>query len=72
MIDSVRLHGHSDRPDWQVAVIDGQPRTVVNLPMIAQLVRHSPLGQTAALAALVGHLPADAHAELTRMVGGAK
>ncbi|WOQ15640.1 hypothetical protein [Raineyella sp. W15-4] len=72
MIRSVFVPGkpESDRPDWDVAIVDGQPEQVLNAAMIAELVKTSPLGVPGALAALRGNLPDDVHARIVRMVGG--
>lgn len=34
----------SETPDWDVAIMDGQPEVVVNLAGVAELVRKCPLG----------------------------
>lgn len=72
MIRSTRLGTGVDPsvPDWNVATIDGRPEVMVNLAAIAGLVRHSPLGVPAALAALAGHMPAHALDQLAALVYG--
>lgn len=37
------------RPDWNVAVVDGQPEVVVNLAAVAVLVKRAPVGEAEAL-----------------------
>lgn len=43
----------TDRPDWQVAIIDGQPEVVVNRAMVEALIEQSPLGEAEARRRLV-------------------
>lgn len=38
----------AEAPDWQVAVVDGQPEVVVNRAAIEVLIRESPLGEAEA------------------------
>ncbi|GGR80182.1 hypothetical protein GCM10010169_25440 [Micromonospora fulviviridis] len=35
-------------PDWDVAIVDGQPTQVVNAAMVRALMRDSPLGEQVA------------------------
>lgn len=47
-------------PDWQVAIIDGQPEVVVNAAAVARMVCASPYGVHRAMAALKRAMtPAD-------------
>lgn len=55
---------------WDVAVIDGEPQTVVNLPMVAEMVKASPLGVAAALCRMRGVLPAEHYGRLSELVNG--
>lgn len=34
----------TDAADWNVAILDGSPEAVVNLPAVAAMVKASPLG----------------------------
>ena len=38
----------TQRPDWNIAVINGQPEIVLNTAMVRALVRSSPLGEEVA------------------------
>lgn len=55
---------------WDVAVIDGEPQTVVNLPMVAELVKASPLGVAAALGLMRGMLSTEHFGRLSELVNG--
>lgn len=55
---------------WDVAVIDGKPQTVINLAMVAELVKTSPLGVSAALGRMRGMLPAEHFGRLSELVNG--
>ena len=35
--------------DWNVAVFDGEPEMVANLAAVAEMVRHAPIGEPAAI-----------------------
>jgi len=35
----------ADTPDWQVAIIDGQPEIVLNRAVVEAPITHSPLGE---------------------------
>jgi hypothetical protein len=35
----------ADTPDWQVAIIDGQPEIVLNRAAVEAPITHSPLGE---------------------------
>lgn len=41
------------RPDWQIAIIDGQPEVILNRSAIEALIANSPLGPTEARRRLV-------------------
>jgi hypothetical protein len=51
-------------PNWNVAIVDGQPEQVVNTAGLAALVRMSPLGVNEAMRRLQGTIPAEAFADL--------
>lgn len=36
------------QPDWNVAVVDGNPEVVINRAALEQLIKQSPLGETEA------------------------
>lgn len=36
------------RPDWNIAIVDGQPEMVVNAAMVRELMKQSPLGEEVA------------------------
>lgn len=55
---------------WDVAVIDGKPQTVVNLPMVAEMVKASPLGREVALWRMRGCLSAEHFGRLRCLVAG--
>lgn len=40
-------------PDWQVAIVDGQPEIVVNAAAVRELMRQSPLGPEVAKQRLI-------------------
>lgn len=40
-------------PDWDVAVVDGQPEMVINAAMVRALMRESPIGEAAARRRLI-------------------
>lgn len=40
-------------PDWDVAVVDGQPEVVVNAAAVRALMRQSPLGEEVARQRLI-------------------
>jgi len=46
-------------PDWQVAVIDGEPEVVINAPAIAVLIKQSPLGSAEAARRLRAAMGSD-------------
>lgn len=60
----------SSKPDWQVAIIDGQPVEMVNLPGLAELVKASPLGRREALARMRAMLPDDYYRQLEQLMEG--
>ena len=60
----------SSKPDWQVAIVDGQPVEMVNLPGVAELVKASPLGRREALARMRAMLPDDYYRQLEQLVEG--
>ncbi len=43
------------KPDWDIAVVDGQPEVVINAAMIRELVKQSPLGPDEARRRLLEH-----------------
>jgi hypothetical protein len=45
------------RPDWQVAIVDGEPRQVLNKAMVLALVIDSPLGEVEAMRRLRAAYP---------------
>ncbi|MDN5977988.1 hypothetical protein [Acidipropionibacterium jensenii] len=49
MADGLNLYGVVSPENWTVAVIDGQPKEIVNLAGTAQMVRNAPIGQRRAL-----------------------
>ena len=53
---------------WDVAVIDGKPQTVINLAAVAELVKASPLGQDIALWRMRGVLSAEHYGQLAELV----
>lgn len=55
---------------WNVAVIDGTPQTVVNLPMLAEMVKVSPLGDRVALARVRAVLSVEHFTQLRDLVAG--
>lgn len=55
---------------WDVSVIDGKPQTVINLPMVAELVKASPLGVDVALHRMRGVLSAEHYGQLRCLVAG--
>ncbi|GAA2180966.1 hypothetical protein GCM10009785_13940 [Brooklawnia cerclae] len=57
-------------PDWNVAIVDGQPEVVINLPAVAALVKTAPIGQAEAMRRLRSFLPPESYAEIKRLVGG--
>lgn len=44
-------------PDWQVAIIDGQPEVMVNAAAIARMACNSPLGIVEAMKTLERNMP---------------
>lgn len=46
-----------NRPDWQVAIVDGEPRQVLNKAMVLALVKDSPLGEVEAMRRLRAAYP---------------
>jgi len=51
-------------PDWQIAIVDGQPEMVINGALLRELVKISPLGRVEARRRLLaGGVPADVLAE---------
>lgn len=40
---------HPTNPDWNVAILDGNPEVVLNLAAVAEMVRHAPIGEAAAI-----------------------
>ncbi|WP_288799428.1 hypothetical protein [uncultured Arsenicicoccus sp.] len=52
------------RPDWNVAIIDGQPEMTVNLAAVAVLVKRAPVGEAEALRRMQGLLDPEAYAAL--------
>lgn len=60
----------SSKPDWQVAIIDGQPVEMVNMPGLAELVKASPLGRVEALARMRDMLPDDYYRQLEQLMEG--
>lgn len=55
---------------WDVAVIDGEPQTVVNLAAVAELVKVSPLGLDIALWRMRGVLSSEHYGRLRCLVAG--
>ena len=53
---------------WDVAVIDGKPQTVVNLAAVADLVKTSPLGVDVALHRMRDVLAAEHYRHLVKLV----
>lgn len=47
----------TNRPDWDIAILDGQPEVVLNRAMIRELARTSPLGEQEALRRLRQAIP---------------
>lgn len=47
----------TNHPDWDVAILDGQPEMVINKEMIRELARQSPLGEQEALRRLRQAIP---------------
>lgn len=53
-VRSVFMHGgESGVPDRQIAIIDGEPQVVANLPMIAEMIKTGPMGVDAGFRAVV-------------------
>ena len=65
---------NSTKPDWNVAIIDGQPQVVVNLAYVAKLINELPADlRTAKLRRMRRHLDEQHFNELSDMVvGGAR
>lgn len=57
LIRSVHIGDDNPRPDYQIAIIDGQPERVLNKEMIRELARESPLGEAEALRRLKKMIP---------------
>lgn len=55
---------------WDVAIIDGEPQTVINLAAVAELVKVSPLGQDIALWRMRKALSAEHYGQLVELVNG--
>lgn len=53
---------------WDVAVVDGKPQTVINLAGVAELVMASPLGVAGALGRMRGMLSAEHFGRLSELV----
>ena len=51
-------------PDWNVAIVDGEPTVVVNLAALAQMVAASPLGVERAMERMRSALSPDCFAAL--------
>lgn len=49
-------------PNWNVAIVDGQPEVVINAAAVAALVKISPLGREQALANLRKLMAPDVYA----------
>lgn len=60
----------NNKPDWNVAIVDGQPVEMVNLPGVAELVKASPLGRREALARMRDMLPDDYYRQLEQLMEG--
>lgn len=58
----------STQPDWNVAIIDGQPELVVNLAAVAALAKLAPIGEAEALRRLEASMPAEAFAQIKELV----
>ena len=58
------------KPDWQVAIIEGQPVEMVNLAGVAELVKASPLGRVEALARMRDMLPDEYYRQVEQLVEG--
>lgn len=43
----------TEKPEWDVAIVDGAPETIVNAAGLRALMRQSPLGETEARRRLV-------------------
>lgn len=57
-------HTNHNSPNWDVAIVDGQPETVINVAAVAEMVKHSPLGEETALAVMRAMLSTEHFAAL--------
>lgn len=58
----------SETPDWNVAIMDGQPEVVANLAGVAELVRKCPLGPAEGLRRIRHGFTAEQYARLVKLV----
>lgn len=55
-------------PDWDVAVVDGEPQVVINHHALAELAKASPVGVDEALRRLKSVLPVEHYAKVEGLV----